>query len=153
MPALNAWQMAARAAGAFVITLILIRVSRAQIVRPAFAVRRCDNGPAGRRAQPWRCRCLAPFWSTVAASAVIVLLHRAIGWISVRSDRFDIWVNGRERPLVADGQRLQAALSAALITERDLAEAVRKKLGDADLGRVRAATLERDGEISISPLS
>jgi uncharacterized membrane protein YcaP (DUF421 family) len=93
----------------------------------------------------------SPFWATVAASAVLVLLHRLVGWISVRSDAFDTLVNGKERSIVVDGQKLDHAIAASLITDRALAEAVRKKFGEYDLARVRGATLERDCEISIFP--
>ena len=145
---LNPWQMGARAAVVFFMTLLLIRISG----RRSFGQRSpfdaattvllgavLSRGVVGA----------SPFWATIAAAAVLVVLHRAIGWLSVRSDRFDTWANGRERLIVVDGQKLDHALSQSLISDRDLAEAVRKHIGKADLAEVRAAILERDGEISV----
>ena len=145
---LTAGQMAARAAVIFVITLALIRVSG----RRSFGQRTpfdaattvllgavLSRGVVGA----------SPFVATVAAGAVLVLLHRLVGWLSVRWDRFDVFVNGHERVLWSDGHKDSRALASALITERDLEEAIRRKLGHADLAAVRTATLERDGEISL----
>jgi uncharacterized membrane protein YcaP (DUF421 family) len=145
---LTSWQMGARAAVVFFMTLLLIRISG----RRSFGQRSpfdaattvllgavLSRGVVGA----------SPFWPTIVASAVLVVLHRAIGWLSVRSDRFDTWANGRERLIVVDGQKLDHALSQSLISERDLAEAVRKHLGKTDLSQVKAAILERDGEISV----
>jgi len=58
-------------------------------------------------------------------------------------------VNGHERVLVRNGELDPKALESALITRRDLEEAIRKKSGEAKLAAVAAATLERDGEISL----
>lgn len=145
---LTTGQMAARAALVFVITLALIRVSG----RRSFGQRTpfdaattvllgavLSRGVVGA----------SPFAATVAASAVLVLLHRLVGWLSVRSDRFDVFVNGHERVLMSEGQKDSKALASALITDRDLEEAVRKKSGHVELAAVRSATLERDGEISL----
>lgn len=145
---LTAAQMSARAAVVFVITLALIRISG----RRSFGQRTpfdaattvllgavLSRGVVGA----------SPFAATVGAAAVLVLLHRLVGWLSVRSDRFDVFVNGRERVLVSEGRKDPKALGSALITERDLEEAVRRKLGRVDLAAVRSATLERDGEISL----
>jgi uncharacterized membrane protein YcaP (DUF421 family) len=90
----------------------------------------------------------SPFGATVAAAAVLVLLHRLLGWLSVRWDGFDVFVNGHERVIVSEGHEHSQALSSALITRRDLDEAVRKKAGHAGAA-IELATLERDGEISL----
>jgi uncharacterized membrane protein YcaP (DUF421 family) len=146
---LTTWQMGARAAVVFCITLLFIRISG----RRSFGQRSpfdaattvllgavLSRGVVGA----------SPFWATVAAAAVLALMHRAVGWLSVRSDAFDVFVSGRERLIVVDGLKLDHSIARALISDRDLAEAVRKKIGEFDLQRVRTATLERDGEISIS---
>ena len=149
---LTALQMGARAAVVFFITLLFIRISG----RRSFGQRSPFDAATTVLLGAVLSRGLvgaSPFWATVAASAVLVLLHRLIGWVSVRSDRFDTLVNGKERPIVVDGQKLNHAISASLISDRDLAEAVRKKIGEYDLTRVCGATLERDGEISIFPKS
>ena len=145
---LTVGQMAARAAVVFFVTLALIRVSG----RRSFGQRTpfdatttvllgavLSRGVVGA----------SPFGATVAAAAVIVVLHRMLGWLSVRWDGFDVFVNGHERVIVSDGHLDPAALASALITRRDLDEATRKKNGHADLQSIARATLERDGEISL----
>lgn len=145
---LNAAQMAARAAAIFCICLLLIRISGRRSFgqhSPFDAATTVLLGAVLSRGVVGA----SPFWATVAAAMVLVIMHRAVGWLSVRSDRFDIWINGKERSLVIDGQKLDREVAKALITDRDLAEAIRKKIGEFDLARVRNATLERDGQISI----
>jgi uncharacterized membrane protein YcaP (DUF421 family) len=147
---LTALQMAARATVVFFITLLLIRISG----RRSFGQRSPFDAATTVLLGAVLSRgvvAAAPFWATVAASAVLVLLHRLVGRISVRSDAFDALVNGKERPIVVNGQKLSHAIAASLITDRDLAEAVRRKIGEYDLARGRGATLERDGGISIFP--
>jgi uncharacterized membrane protein YcaP (DUF421 family) len=147
---LNSWQMGARAALVFCITLFFIRVAgrRSFGQRSAFDAATTvllgavlSRGVVGA----------SPFWATVAAAGVLALMHRAMGWLSVRSDAFDVFISGRERVIVVDGVKLDHSIARALISDRDLAEAVRKKMGEYDLQQVHTATLERDGEISISP--
>jgi uncharacterized membrane protein YcaP (DUF421 family) len=145
---LSSWQMAARAAVMFLVTLAFIRVSG----RRSFGQRSpfdaattvllgavLSRGVVGA----------SPFLATVAAGAVLVVFHRLLGSLSVRWDWIDRVVNGQERVIVVDGKGLKRDMVASLISERDLAEAVRKKLGVFELQRVRKATLERDGQISL----
>ena len=146
--ALNPAQMAARAAVIFCICLLLIRISGRRSFgqhSPFDAATTVLLGAVLSRGVVGA----SPFWATVAAAAVLVLMHRGFGWLSVRWDGFDVWVNGKERSLVVDGRKLDREIAKSLITNRDLAEAVRKKIGEFDLTRVRLATLQRDGEISI----
>lgn len=107
---LTAGQMAARAAVVFVITLVLIRVSgrRSFGQRTPFGAATTvllgavlSRGGVGA----------SPFGATVAAAAVLVLLHRVLGWLSVRWDGFDVLVNGRERVVLSDGRKHEKALS------------------------------------------
>lgn len=145
---LTAGQMAARAGVVFFITLALIRISGRRSLgqrTPFDAATTVLLGAVLSRGVVGA----SPFGATIAAAAILVLLHRALGWVSVRWDRLDVLVNGHERVLVSEGELDQQALASALITRRDLDEAIRKKAGHARLPMVSAATLERDGEISL----
>ena len=58
----------------------------------------------------------------------------------------------RQKPTaqgLRDGRFDEKQMSAALITRTDLFETARQRLGADDLSGVRAATLERNGEISL----
>lgn len=92
----------------------------------------------------------SPFWPTMAAGAVIVLLHRfvAMAMASLRWPRFEPLVSGDKRELVRDGRCDLDEMQKALITERDLDEAIRKKGGD-ERRPVRRAVLERDGVVTV----
>ena len=145
---LNAGQMAARAAAVFVITLALIRVSG----RRSFGQRTPFDAATTVLLGAVLSRGIvgaSPFGATVAAAAVLVLLHRLFGWLSVRWDGFDVFVNGHERVIVDEGRPDARELESALVSRRDLDEAVRKKVGHAEMAGVQTATLERDGEISL----
>jgi len=91
----------------------------------------------------------SPFIATLGAAVVLVALHRLVAWWGVQSPRFERIVTGRERVLVDGGTKDEAAMRAALISERDLRAAMRKRFGDDDLARLERATLERDGEVSL----
>ena len=150
-PELGALQMALRSAVVFVLALAMIRVSG----RRSFGQRRpfdaCTTvllGAVLSRAVVGA----SPFWATMAAGAVIVLLHRLVAMASLRWPRFERLVSGDKRELVRDGVRDQQEMDKALITARDLDEAVRDKLGD-ESRPVRRAVLERDGRLTVDPAS
>jgi uncharacterized membrane protein YcaP (DUF421 family) len=145
---LNPGQMAARALCMFVAALALIRVSGRRSFGQRTAFDACiavllgavlSRGIVGA----------SSFLGTLAAGATLVLLHRFIAWVSVNSPAFDRFVNGRERVIVREGEKLPEAMRAALISDADLDEAIRKKFGEASLQRVQRATLERGGEVSV----
>src|SRR3954470_6208948 len=52
----------------------------------------------------------SPFWPTVGAGAVLVVMHRGIALACVRWPRFDLLITGRHRVLVHDGNVDQEAL-------------------------------------------
>ena len=145
--ALDARQMALRSAVVFVMALAMIRVSG----RRSFGQRRpfdaCTTvllGAVLSRAVVGA----SPFWPTMAAGAVIVVLHRLVAMASLRWPRFESLVSGDKRELVRDGRRDEAEMRKALISGRDLDEAVRDRLGDENRP-LRRAVLERDGRITI----
>jgi len=57
-------------------------------------------------------------------------------------------VAGRERELVRDGVRNRDEMRKALVAQRDLDEAIRKKEGDETMP-VERAMLERDGVVTV----
>jgi uncharacterized membrane protein YcaP (DUF421 family) len=144
---LDALQMAMRSAVVFVLALAMIRVSG----RRSFGQRRpfdaCTTvllGAVLSRAVVGA----SPFWPTMAAGAIIVLLHRLVAMASLRWPRFETLVSGDKRELVRDGRRDEEEMRKALITQRDLDESVRKKAGD-ERRALRRAVLERDGVITV----
>ena len=148
---LTALQMGCRAAIVFVVTLVLIRLSGRRSFGQHNSFDACLTvllGAVLSRAVVGA----SPFFATILAATTLVLLHRMIAWTCVRSDHFDRLVSGDTRDLILDGVKQTDAMKKALISNRDLEEAARKKCGDPNLERVASAVLERDGQVSISIL-
>lgn len=91
----------------------------------------------------------AAFFPTLAAALVLILLHWILAAIAFRLKGFGTMVKGQERTLVRDGQLQHDAMRKAHITEHDLQEALRNNGTEPDVKQVKAAHLERNGDISI----
>jgi uncharacterized membrane protein YcaP (DUF421 family) len=144
------WQMAARAVVFFFIALVLIRASGRRSFGQHSPFDACITvllGAVLSRAVVGA----SPFWSTVAAGAALVAVHRLVALASTRWSRFDDLFNGREIVLLRAGQLDPGAMRAALVSRANLDEAVRREVGDTDLARVELAVLERDGKITVVP--
>ena len=144
---LNPLQMALRAAAVFVLTLAMIRIAGRRSLGQHRTFDTCtivligavlSRGVVGA----------SPFWSTMAAGATIVLLHRLVAVASLHWAWFEALVSGDKRELVRDRRRDQDEMRKGLITDRDLDEAVRKKSGD-EASPLERAVLERDGSITV----
>lgn len=147
---LDVLQMSMRAAVVFLLALAMIRISGRRSFgqhRPFDACATVLLGAVLSRAVVGA----SPFWPTMAAGAVIVLLHRLIALASIRWPCVEVLVSGNKRELVRQGRRDGDEMQKGLITPRDLDEAIRKKVGD-EHKPVSRAVLERDGEITIEPL-
>jgi len=144
---LDALQMSLRAVVLFMLTLLMIRVSGRRSVGQHRAFDACTTvllGSLLSRAVVGA----SPFWATVAASAAIVVLHRLVAMASLRWPRFEALISGDKRELVAQGQRNQDEMRKALVTARDIDEAIRKETGD-EATAIERAVLERDGGITV----
>jgi uncharacterized membrane protein YcaP (DUF421 family) len=95
----------------------------------------------------------SPMMPALAAGAVLVLAHRLLAILAIRWEVLDRLINGSERKLIENGRKDQNQMRAALVSERDIDEALRKKSGDASVESVLYAILERNGEITIIPRS
>ena len=144
---LNPLQMALRATAVFVLTLAMIRIAGRRALGQHRTFDTCTTvliGAVLSRAVVGA----SPFWSTMAAGATIVLLHRLVAAASLQWPWFEALVSGNKRELVEDGRRDEDAMRRGLITDRDLDEAVRKKSGD-EASALERAVLERDGSITV----
>ena len=145
---LEIWQMAARAMVMFFIALLLIRASGRRSFGQHTPFDACVTvllGAVLSRAVVGA----SPFLATVAAGAALVLIHRAMSIATARWPRFEDMVSGREVVIIRDGLLDRQAMLNALLTERNLREAVRQKLGSSDFSGVALAILERDGKITV----
>lgn len=93
----------------------------------------------------------SPVMPILAAGAVLVLAHRLLAILAMRWPMLDRLINGVERMLVENGRKNDDQMRAGLVSERDIDEALRKKLGNAPRQAILYAVLERNGEITIVP--
>ncbi len=140
-------QMGIRAFGAFVIMLVLVRVAgmRTFAKKSSF-----DNiivillgsilarGVVGA----------SPFWSTVAACAVMVALHHLIAWLSVKSKKFEKVVKGGYIKLYQNDALIDNNLEKTGMSENDLHESLRLEAKKLTLNEIDTAFLETNGRIS-----
>lgn len=91
----------------------------------------------------------APFFPTLTAGLVLVLLHWLFAAVAFRSHGFGLLIKGRSRVLVRDGEILWDAMRKSHVTTHDLEEALRSEGEEPDVRGVREAQLERNGDISI----
>lgn len=144
---LDALQMSCRAGLMFVLLMVLIRLGGARIFGKKSSF---DNvvvillGAIAARGVVGA----SPFWSTVAASAVIVLLHRVIAWLVVKFPLVSRLLKGRPVVLYAGGQVQRAELLGTTISEEELMESLRLETRQGSLGSVEVAHLETNGRIS-----
>jgi uncharacterized membrane protein YcaP (DUF421 family) len=144
---LDPLQMSSRAALMFVVLLALIRVGGARIFGKKSSF---DNvvvillGAIAARGVVGA----SPFGATVAASSVIVILHRVIAWLVVRFPMFGRVLKGRPVVLYEDGKVRHSRLLSTTIGEDELVESLRLETRQAQLAAVEEARLETNGRIS-----
>lgn len=93
----------------------------------------------------------APFLPTLASAAALVGIHWLLAALAYRLDWLGPIVKGSPVRLIADGAVDHAAMRRTGVSEHDLEQALRAGAGVTDPARVRLATLERDGTISVLP--
>jgi uncharacterized membrane protein YcaP (DUF421 family) len=91
----------------------------------------------------------APFFPALAGGLTLVLLHWLFAAVAFRSHGFGELVKGSDRVLVRDGEIQWDAMKKAHITRNDLEEAMRVAGKAPDVQSIKAAHLERDGDISV----
>jgi len=144
---LGALQMGLRALAMFVIVLAEIRIAGARSFGKKTSF---DNvvvimlGSVAARGVVGA----SPFASTVAACAVIVIVHRLIGRLCVTQRWLARVVEGVRVPLHVNGRLLHDNLKATSISEDDLFESHRLETQTAELSARMDAYLERNGRIS-----
>ncbi|WP_347157807.1 DUF421 domain-containing protein [Pontibacter chitinilyticus] len=143
------WQMSLRAVGIFFAALLIIRIGNHRIFgkNTAFDIilgiiygsilSRAINGSA-------------PFFPSVAAAFTLVLLHKGLAALAYHSHSgIGNLLKGSPKLLVKDGELQRENMRQNSVTEHDLEEAMRSSGNTADPRHIKAAYLERSGDISI----
>jgi uncharacterized membrane protein YcaP (DUF421 family) len=90
----------------------------------------------------------APFFATIAAGLVLMIIHRACAFGACKSHAFGKLLKGQPVTLVRNGQIDQAQMRRSLVSEHDFEEDMRLDAKTEDVSTIQLARLERSGDIS-----
>ena len=90
----------------------------------------------------------APFLNTIGCAVFLMLVHRICAFIAFHSHAFGKVIKGDPVRLVTDGEFDWKAMKRHLVSRHDLEEDLRLSARIDDLSEIRAARLERSGDIS-----
>jgi uncharacterized membrane protein YcaP (DUF421 family) len=90
----------------------------------------------------------AAFFSTIAASFVMVLLHRGLAQLCCWSHPIGKWVKGQPYVLVQDGRYQTSTMRKKSVSQHDVEEDMRLSAQVEDVAEVKTARLERSGDLS-----
>ncbi len=79
---------------------------------------------------------------------VVMLLHRATGFITSRSSRAELFVQGSPKMVIRHGRIIEDALGSGSLSRGELMALLRVE-GVADTGEVEFAFLETSGRLSV----
>ena len=89
------------------------------------------------------------FIGTLMAALVLMGLHWLVAWATFKSSFLGSILKGKSLLLFCNGKPILKNLKKVQITEKDLLEAVRKKINTLDLNNVKEIYMERSGELSV----
>jgi uncharacterized membrane protein YcaP (DUF421 family) len=143
------WQMAVRAFAVFFLALLMVRIAgmRALGKKTAFDVLlNILLGAVLSRAITGS----SPFFPTVFASMVLVVLHKLLSRITYYNERLGHFFKGESVPLYQNGKFLRENMRRNDITENDLMVSVRE-CGIGTLEEIEEVYFERSGKVSVIP--
>lgn len=88
------------------------------------------------------------FLEILAASFLIVLLHRLMSYLTSHFEHFGNLIKGKEKILIEEGEIDWAQMKRSDLSENDLLQALRLKTNSSDFSKVKSCYLERSGDIS-----
>lgn len=144
------WQMAIRAFIIFIVAIFLVRISNKRI----FGKHSAFDIVLGIMLGSILSRAItanSPFFSTILAATVLVLLHRLMGFIAWKYDWFGSLVKGNHQMLIDNGKVNWDTMAKKNISRRDLEEALHMQGNVLDIDNIQYAFLERSGDISVIP--
>ena len=91
----------------------------------------------------------SPFFSTVAAAAVMVVIHKILALLAMKYIWIGKIVKGIHRSLYKDGKMNLKNMRIATISKDDLMEGVRLQIHSNNLDDVKEAYIEKNGQVSV----
>ena len=144
---LNTLQMSCRGIIVFILALLLIRISG----RRSFGIRSpLDNiilillGAILSRAVVGA----SDFVPVIVSCFVLVIMHRMLGWLVVKSSKFARIIEGDKITLFEKGHFIKENFEKGLVCEEDIMQGIRKAALTEDMDKIDKVYIERSGEIS-----
>ena len=91
----------------------------------------------------------SPFLSTIAGGAVMVIIHRILGWLAMKYTWVGKIVKGIHRSLYKNGEFNLKNMQMTQISKDDLKEGLRLEINSDNFDNVKEALIEKNGQISI----
>ena len=85
----------------------------------------------------------------IISATTLIVLHQAVAFMTYKSKKLEAWIEGTPRTLIHNGVLNDDVMRSELLTHHELAAALRAA-GCAEIKRVRVATLENNGQITVS---
>lgn len=145
---LSILQMSVRAFIMFFIALVLIRIAGMRIfgMKSAFdTIMIIMLGSILARGVVG----VSPFFSTVGAGIVMVVIHRSLAYLSIKYVWIGKLVKGVHHSLYKDGRFDYTQMKRSGISEDDIYGAIRSQLHTSDLQEVQEVRIEKSGKLSV----
>lgn len=91
----------------------------------------------------------SPFVPTLTTSAVIIIIHKFLAWVTFHNHKLGNVIKGDADCLYRNGKLVEENMKTTLITREDIMEGVRTEGNVSSLEEVEEVFIERNGDISI----
>src|SRR5882672_2389401 len=85
----------------------------------------------------------------VISAATLIALHYVVAFITFKNRTLEAWIEGTPRMLIHNGVLNDQVMRQEMLTQHELAAALRAA-GCTDVQHVHSATLENNGQITVS---
>ncbi len=85
----------------------------------------------------------------IISATTLIGLHYGVAFMTFRYKTLGAWIEGVPRTLIHNGVLNEAVMRSELLTRHELAAALRAA-GCSEIEHVRLATLENNGQITVS---
>jgi uncharacterized membrane protein YcaP (DUF421 family) len=85
----------------------------------------------------------------IISASTLIALHYAVAFMTFKSKKLEAWIEGIPRTLIHNGVLNEEVMRGELLTRHELAAALRAA-GCAEIEHIRVATLENNGQITVS---
>ncbi|MGB3693003.1 MAG: YetF domain-containing protein [Spirulinaceae cyanobacterium] len=148
---LNLWQIALRAAIVYILALIILRLGDERRFSGKYAAFDVILGIILGATLSNAITGTAPFFPTLTAGIVLVIVHWLVAELGFRFEAFDRFIKGTPHIVIKDGETKRKAMATTRLSKQDLEAIVRTEGKLSDLSQVYLACVEKSGDVSVIP--